>query len=123
MSKEITIKRFLDVKDCINIVLERTKDMKSFAEFVSDDKALERFDSIMMRLQVIGKLLKNIDKKVPGFLKAYPEINWKQAVGLRDIISHQYLEIDEEEIFGICKNDIPKLAIAIDKIISDLRKK
>lgn len=123
MSNEIIIKRFLDIKDCIEIILDRTGNLKSYMDFVNDDEALERFDSVMMRLQVIGELLKSIDKKVPDILKAYPEINWKQAVGLRDIISHQYLEIDEEEIFGICKNDIPKLAIAIDKIISDLRKK
>lgn len=88
MSNEIIIKRFLDIKDCIEIILDRTSNLKSHMDFVNDDEAIEKFDSVMMRLQVIGELLKNIDKKIPDFLKTYSEINWKQAVGLRNIISH-----------------------------------
>ncbi len=121
MHNEVLIKKFLDVKDCIDIILKRTRDIKSFSEFVKDDSGIERFDSVMMRLQVIGEILKNIEKKNPNFLTSYPEINWKQAMGLRDVISHQYLEIDEEEIYNICKNDLPRLKRAIDKIINELK--
>ena len=44
-----------------------------------------------MLLIAIDEGLKNIDKITNGsLLSTYPEINWKGAKAMRDIISHQY---------------------------------
>jgi uncharacterized protein with HEPN domain len=40
---------------------------------------------------------------------------------MRNIVVHDYFNIDAEEIFNTCKEDIPKLAEVIDLIISDLK--
>jgi len=41
---------------------------------------------------------------------------------MRNIVVHDYFNIDAEEIFNTCKEDIPKLAETVDMIISDLKK-
>ena len=66
-------------------------------------------DAIAMRLQVVGELLKKIDRHDSSFLKNYSGINWDNIMRLRDIVSHHYGKVDHEVIFDICKNHLPPL--------------
>lgn len=75
-----------------------------------------------MLLIAIGEALKNIDKITNGsLLSAYPEINWKGAKSMCDIISHQYFSIDAEIIFAVCDKNIQDLHNTISKILHDLK--
>ena len=75
-----------------------------------------------MQLITIGESLQNIDKITnKTLLIKYPEIDWKGAKGLRDIITHHYFDIDAEEIFFVCKKHIPLLSETIKRIINDLK--
>jgi uncharacterized protein with HEPN domain len=90
-------------------------------DFTNSQEGMEKLDSICMQLIAIGESLKNIDKITNNaLLNKYPEIDWKGAKGLRDIITHHYFDIDSEQIFWVCNNQIPLLAKTIKKIISDL---
>jgi uncharacterized protein with HEPN domain len=75
-----------------------------------------------MPLIVIGELVKKIDKITDqSFLKNYPVIPWGEIKGMRNIVVHDYFNIDAEEILNTCKEDIPKLAEVIELIISDFK--
>src|SRR4030043_49583 len=75
-----------------------------------DDIGLEKLDSICMQLINTGEALKEIDKLTEGNLLAhYPDIDWKKAKGLRDIITHHYFDIDTETVFVVCKERIPEM--------------
>jgi uncharacterized protein with HEPN domain len=77
-----------------------------------------KFDSICMLLITIGESLKNLDKVTNGILLSqYPEIEWKRVKGLRDIITHQYFDVNAEAIFDVCDEKIPELIKAITKIL------
>jgi len=41
-----------------------------------------------MRLQIVGELLKKVQKLGPFVFEKYPEIEWQNIMKLRDIISH-----------------------------------
>ena len=71
-----------------------------------------------MQLIIIGESLKNLDKVTDRRLLAnYPEIEWKKIKGLRDIITHHYVDINAEAIYDICDNKIAPLHKTILKII------
>ena len=94
------------------------------SDFTDTPKGMEKLDSICMQLIAIGESLKNIDKITKhSLLSKYPEINWKGAKAMRDIISHHYFEIDAEVIFDVCKNKIPFLTITLEKIKKDILKR
>lgn len=117
------------VQDILNQILDATQKIitrftpiQTVEDFTNSAEGMEKLDSICMQLMAIGESLKNFDKITNKTLLAkYPEIDWKGAKGLRDIITHQYFDIDAEEIFLVCKNHIPPLSEAIKKIIIDLR--
>lgn len=105
-------------------VLRRTKTVKKADDFLKNERALERLDSVCMLLIAIGESIKNFDKITnKNLLKNYHEFEWKKAMGMRDILSHHYFDLNSEVVFDVCKNEIPKLQIAAVRIIVDLQRK
>ena len=91
------------------------------AKFTNSDVGMEKLDSICMQLIAIGESLKNFDKVTSKkVLSKYPEINWKRVIGMRDIITHHYFDMDAEAIFDVCKNHIDKLEKTISKISKEI---
>jgi len=102
-------------------VAKRFESVGSADYFTSSDVGMEKLDAICMLLIAIGESLKKIDKITnQTLLVQYPEIDWKGVKGMRDIIiSHHYFDIDAEEIYWVCDNQISVLAKTIKKIITD----
>ena len=75
------------------------------------------FNACVMRLQVIGeqvgKLLKNNEQP----LSAYPSIPWNAIYGMRNFVSHEYANIDEEIIVSTINDDIPALKSVIEELL------
>ncbi len=102
-------------------VTNRFKGIVTTEDFLKDERGLEKLDAICMQLIAIGESLKNLDKITnKELLVLYPAIEWQKAMGLRDIISHHYFDINAEVIYDVCQNEIPKLSLEISKIIEDL---
>lgn len=91
------------------------------AQFVDTDEGMQRLDSICMLLIAIGESLKRLDRITAGtLLQAYPDYDWKGAKGARDVISHHYFDVNAEAVFQICRREIPRLIIVLEKIIKDV---
>ena len=109
-------------------VLQSAKTIKARFEpvqtvdyFTNTPDGMEKFDSICMQLIAIGESLKNLDKVTEGeLLSKYPEIEWKKVKGLRDIISHQYFDINGEAIFDVCETKLPNLIRVTTKILDEI---
>ena len=75
------------------------------------------FNACVMRLQVIGeqvgKLLKNSEKP----LSTYSTIPWNAIYGMRNFVSHEYANIDEEIIVSTINDDLPPLRTAIEDLL------
>lgn len=102
-------------------VMFRFTPVKRVSDFTDSQAGMEKLDAICMQLIAIGESLKNVDKVTGGsLLNNYPEISWKGAKAMRDIISHHYFEIDAEVIYDVCKNKIKPLHDAIAAMLEDL---
>ena len=74
-----------------------------------------------MRIQVIGETIKAVDDKTQkNFLKDYPQIPWAKVIGLRNIISQEYANIDYEIIWVVIQKHLPPLKETVEQIIKDL---
>ena len=73
-----------------------------------------------MMLIAIGESLKNLDKVTNGnLLAAHPEVDWKGAKGIRDIISHHYFDLNAEVVFSVCAERLPGLAQAVKVMLKE----
>ncbi|MCX6149000.1 MAG: DUF86 domain-containing protein [Ignavibacteriales bacterium] len=102
-----------------NTIQKRVRSIKSPDDFLKNDRNLEKLDSLCMLLIAIGESIKNLDKITQRtLLKKYPEFEWKKAMGMRDIISHHYFDLNSEVVYQVCKEEIPKLNKVIKNIYS-----
>ena len=101
--------------------MARFQPVKVVADLTDYPGGMEKFDSICMLFITTGESLKNLDKVTHGqLLSEHPEIEWKKVNGLRDIITHQYFDINAEAIFHVCQTKLPELKIVIDKMLMEL---
>jgi uncharacterized protein with HEPN domain len=113
-----------DILISLKMIQKRFEHISSVDDFLSSEDNIEKLDSISMRLLAIGEALKNIDKLTNNLLlKQYPQIEWKNIKGLRDILSHHYFDINADIIFDICDTKIDELLSVIELIIRDLQDK
>lgn len=109
------------ILDASRRIERRFAPVRKAEDFLANDDGLDRLDAICMMIIAIGESLKNLDKITDGhLLRNYPDVDWKGAKGARDIISHHYFDLNAEAVFGICGNDIPKLAATVERMIIDL---
>lgn len=117
MSDEILLENLNLISESIDVVTKRFSEINTSDDLVSSEYGVLILDSVAMRLQVIGELLKKIHKEQPTLLGKYPKINWRNIMRFRDIISHHYEKVDHEIIFDICQNHIPALKKTICEMI------
>ena len=104
------------------LILKRFESIESVDDFTSTPEGMEKLDSICMQLIVIGEGLKNFDKVTDNsILCQYPQVEWKKIKGLRDIITHHYIDINAEAIYEICENKITSLKNTIGTILKDIK--
>ena len=110
------------IRDSLELIEKRCSDIYSVDDFLLSDSGMMKLDSVCMKLTAIGESIKNLDKITnKELLVKYPEIPWRNVMGILDIIVHHYFVVDADEIFRICKEDIPQLYKVIIKIINDLK--
>lgn len=86
-------------------------------DFLISEEGVDKLDAICMMLIAIGENLKNLDKVTGGkLLSRYPEVDWKGAKGMRDIISHHYFDLNAEAVFSICRDRIPGMIKTVQKM-------
>lgn len=119
--RELAVNILQQISKACKTILSRFEPITQVSDFTNNPQGMEKLDAICMLLIAIGESLKNLDKITDGqLLPQYPQVDWKKAKGLRDIISHQYFDINAEAIFDVCQTKIPVMAETIDRILSDL---
>ena len=73
------------------------------------------FDATLMNFVNIGEAVSRI---TPLLKNRHKEIDWESIKGLRNMIAHDYLGIDAEEIWQIARSSIPILEKQIKTILS-----
>lgn len=110
----------LQIAEALQTIDNRARRYRSPEEFTSTAAGMETLDSICMLFIAVGEALKNIDKITSGeLLDRYPEIDWKGAIGFRDVIAHQYFDIDAEQVFWICTRDLKPLSAAVERMFKE----
>jgi uncharacterized protein with HEPN domain len=103
-----------DIRDSIIRITEYTKGGSRM--FFKDGKTQ---DAVIRQLSIIGEAA----SKLPAALKSkYPIIPWKNIIGLRNIIVHDYSDVNLETIWDVVENNLPDLKKAIMTILKTLPK-
>ncbi len=122
--KELLCEKLIQISEALDKVARRFKGINLADDFLVSEHGLDMLDSICMMLIAVGENFKSIDRMTDGqLLEQYPEVNWRGVKGVRDVISHQYFNIDAEEIYYICSHDLKKLRSTVEILIQDAKRR
>lgn len=105
----------------IVFTIETTAKVQTYHDFLVSQDSMVLFNSTCMCLQSIGETIRQVDERTEGKLfSLYPTTPWKQIIGMRNIISHEYLSIDPELVFDITRSELHPLLTDIRHILADI---
>ena len=107
--------RLLHILESI-IEIEGYTSQADFESFL--DNSMMRFASIK-QIEIIGEAANYITEETKS---KFNDIQWRQIIGLRHILVHEYFGIDNNLIWQIIADDIPKLKAGIEKVILSINK-
>lgn len=64
------------------------------------------YDATLRNLELIGEAATHIPDEVRA---AHPEIPWRMIIATRNRLIHGYLGIDDDTLWSIIQDDIPKI--------------
>ena len=112
--------RLEDILESIGLIQEWSIDRTTVNDYMTSPTGVMAFNACVMRLQVIGEHVGKLLKEESKPLDDYPEIPWQAINGLRNIISHEYANIDEEVIVSVINDDLQPLQLVIEDLLKKL---
>lgn len=82
---------------------------------VYDDSRMVR-DAVMRNLEIIGEAAKHLSNEIR---EKHSSIPWRQVAGLRDVLIHDYMGVDLDEIWNIVEKELPSLKREIGEMLKD----
>lgn len=71
-------------------------------------------DGVFRNLEIIGEAANKIDER---FASENPEIPWKDIVGMRNKLVHDYFGLDLEKVWNTVQDDLPVLKEKLTKLL------
>ena len=102
------------LRQALERIERKAKPLLDDPALLEQEEGQDLLDVICMQFLAAGEALKRLEKLRPGLLAAsFPEIDWKGAMGFRDVIVHQYFDLDAEQVLLICQEALPGVLDAI----------
>lgn len=100
------------IRECIDRIERYVQEGR--ATFLTDEKTQ---DAVLRNLQTLAESTQRLSEN----LKAqHSEIDWRGIAGFRNMVVHNYLGIDPQQIWAIIEMDIPMLKATIERIYGSL---
>ena len=99
-----------DIIEAIDSIEEYTNDY-SLEQFLEDKKTRE---AVIRNIEISGEAVRNIPDEIKT---KYSKIEWRDIIGMRNIIAHEYFGIEMAQIWQTIEKEIPKLKKAISSLL------
>lgn len=80
-----------------------------------NDKIL--FYAVVKNIEIVGEAANNLTKEL---MEQHPEVNWKDVIGMRHVLVHDYYNINARTAWQTAQDNLPSLKKQIEKILSSL---
>lgn len=116
--KEHVLHLLQKIEITLERIIENSKEIDSYNFYYLTSAGMERLESTCMLLIAIGESIKGVDKLTnKELLTQFPMIDWKGAMGIRDIIAHHYFDLDAEIVYNVVKTNLPEMLIVVKEMI------
>lgn len=105
----------------ISFAIETTKEVSDENFFGTTAEGMILFRSSCMCIQNISEGFRKVDSHTGGeLLPQYKDVPWPQIKGIRNLLAHEYLSVEEPEILSILQQDLPNLLPVAQQMKRDI---
>ena len=112
-----------DVRVYLDDVIESSLSIATYIQTKSKeafDKDEQLQDAVVRRLEIIGEAIKHLPIE---FREQHPQVAWKKATGMRDVLIHMYDEVDTDQVWVTITEILPPFALQIKELLKTLEGK
>jgi uncharacterized protein with HEPN domain len=73
--------------------------------------------AIERALEIIGEAARLVSAE---FKALHPEVPWKKIIGQRNVLAHEYGEVNQDRIWLVASNSVPELIDALEPLLPPL---
>ena len=92
---------------------ERYTARLSYEQFEASDMVV---DAVVRNLEIVGEAARQIP---PNLRERYPAVNWARVVGFRNIVIHEYFDVDREIVWTIATQRLAELRTVLQQMLED----
>jgi uncharacterized protein with HEPN domain len=99
-------------------ILESATRIRAYLDGVSAERFFEdseKQDAILRRFEIIGEAASRL---APETRSEFPSLPFQSMKGMRNIIAHDYGEVDLDLVWKTAKSDLPTLIDTLEKFFS-----
>lgn len=98
-----------DMLDAVNQILEYSQDC-DYIQF-ANSKLIQ--DAVIRNLEILGEAAKKLSD---DFRNNHPELPTREAIGMRNLLVHEYDYVDVDEVWKVIKEDLLPLLKELKEI-------
>lgn len=100
----------LDILKAAKLALNYLKG-KTKEDFFRD---IQCQDAVIRRLEIIGEAAGRVSSTTTA---KFPDLPWKKMVSMRNIMIHEYDDVDLAIVWDTVQNDLPRLIASLEPVI------
>ena len=82
-----------------------------YEQFVSNEMMV---DAVVRQLEIIGEAANNLSS---DFRESHPEIPFRDIIDMRNLLIHNYAEINTKVVWETCKTNLPELKTFVAEVL------
>lgn len=102
----------VDILDAARLAVQYVQG-KDLDGFIND---IQCQDAVIRRLEIIGEAARRVSDEIR---EACPELPWHKMVGMRNVMIHEYNDVDLSLVWDTVRSRLPGLILALEGILSD----
>ena len=119
--KLTTQDRLQEIIESIDLIQKWSEGMTTAHDFMISPNKVMAFNACVMRLQVIGEHVGKMLKSNGGIIETYPQIPWRAIYGMRNVISHEYANVNENIVVDVINNELQPLRNVVEQMLKELK--
>ncbi|MBK8984749.1 MAG: DUF86 domain-containing protein [Chloroflexi bacterium] len=85
-------------------------------EFEDFQDNVEKQYAVTRAFEVIGEAARNVPAEIRAM---YPQLPWSEMIGMRNVLIHDYVGVDEAVIWRTIQDDLPSLCESVRGILAE----
>jgi uncharacterized protein with HEPN domain len=100
----------MDILDSSRLAVRHLGDV-SREQFSGD---IERQDAVIRRLLIVGEAARRVSQETRDRM---PDLPWASMIAMRNLMIHEYDDVDMGIVWDTIRNDLPPLIAALSRLI------